>query len=122
MPVQDNDLPVYDASDGKWHRSQTIPGGAVIHSTTRIVVGASPYTALAADDVIFCDTDGGAITVLLPAGVAGRWYKLVNCGGSGNHLTITPNGAELLNGANASATIVDGDNLEITYEATEGWF
>ena len=34
--------------------------------------------------------DGGAIEIDLPAGVEGTHYKLINCGSSGNDLTVNP--------------------------------
>ena len=71
---------------------------------------------------VFADTDGGAFTVTLPAGVAGTEYRIVNTGSSENNLTIAPDGAELLIGVNANWTLMDGEALMIVYEATEGWF
>ena len=72
--------------------------------------------------VVYCDTDGGAITVTLPAGDNGRTYRVINTGSSGNDVTLTPNGSELLNGFNASETLIDAENLLITFETTEGWW
>jgi hypothetical protein len=91
-----------------------------IKETSRVTT--SPYTIGADEEMIFVDTDGGAITVNLPAGVDGRTYKIVNTGSSGNAVTLTPNGAELLLGLNLSATMLDGDALIITYETAEGWW
>ena len=71
---------------------------------------------------VFADTDGGAFTVTLPAGVAGTEYRIINTGSSENNLTIAPDGAELLIGVNANWTLMDGEALMIVYEATEGWF
>ena len=92
---------------------------AIIFTTTRIINTDSPYTILSTDHVIFCDTDGGVITVLLPVGIDGREYKIINCGS--NDVTLTPNGAELLNGANSSMTFGTGV-IVVTYETTEGWW
>lgn len=71
---------------------------------------------------VFCDTDGGAITITLPAGSAGRVYRIINCGSSGNDVTVTPDGSELLTGANASRTLSDKSVIILTYETTEGWW
>lgn len=71
---------------------------------------------------VFCDTDGGAFTITLPAGVAGTEHRIINTGSSSNNLTIAPDGAELLIGVNANWTLMDGEALAIVYEATEGWF
>lgn len=71
---------------------------------------------------VFCDTDGGAFTVTLPVGVAGTEFRIINTGSSGNNLTITPDGLELLLGVNSSFVLADGEALTIVYEATEGWY
>jgi len=97
-------------------------GGVSIVSTTRITDSDSPYTALATDHHIFVDTDGGAVTLNLPAGVDGTNYRIINCGSSGNDITVAPNGSELLTGANASKTMSDGTVIILTYETTEGWW
>lgn len=70
---------------------------------------------------VFCDTDGGAFPVNLPAGVDGQTYRIANTGTSGNAVTLVPNGAELLNGFNASEKIFDSEKMILTYETTEGW-
>ena len=91
-----------------------------IKKTTRVT--GTPYAVLASDDQIFVDTDTAGINVNLPVGVDGASYRIINCGSSGNNITLAPNGAELLKGVNASMTITDGDDLNLTYETTEGWF
>lgn len=91
-----------------------------IKKTTRVT--ASPYTVLVSDHIIFVDTDGGNITVNLPAGVNGTNYRIIACGSSGNVLTLVPNGAELLFGANFNITLFDGQSYDLVYETTEGWW
>jgi hypothetical protein len=91
-----------------------------IKNTTRVT--SSPYNMLATDHVVYVDTDGGAITVNLLAGVDGATHKIINCGSSGNDITLTPDGTELLNGVNASETIIDSEHFVLTYETTEGWW
>ena len=94
---------------------------ARIKSTTRIDSGDSPYTTTNLVDVLFADTDGGAITVNLQAGVEGRRLRIVNCGTSGNDVTITPNGAETVRG-DAGQTLADGEILILVYESVESWW
>jgi len=72
--------------------------------------------------VVFGNTDGGAYTVTLPAGVGGKNYKLINSGASGNNLTLASNGAEHLIGANTSFILHDGETLNITYNTVDGWY
>lgn len=95
-----------------------------IHQTTRIDDGDSPYTVLVTDHIVYCDTDAGVITANLPAGVEGTNYKLINCGSSGNDLTIDPQAGENLYGAGAgvASTLADGEVININYNATEGWW
>lgn len=95
--------------------------GSVIVQTTRKTNADSPYTILAGDYYVALDTDGGAITANLPVGVSGTVYIVKNCGSSGNAITLTPNGAELLEGVNSSITINDGESFIVIYETTEGW-
>lgn len=82
----------------------------------------SPYTALATDKIISCDTDTAAVTINLPAGSANTQYKIQNTGTSENLVTITPNGAENLIGANSSFYLSDGESLEISYTVAKGWY
>lgn len=89
---------------------------------TRITSADSPYTVLATDRVIFANTDTAAVTVNLPAGVAETNYKIVNTGTSGNAVTLNPNGAENLLGANSAFTLNDGDALEVDYSTDDGWY
>ena len=92
--------------------------------TTRITSADSPYTILAADKIIFCDTDGGAIEIDLPAGVDGAYYKCANCGSSGNDLTVDPDGTEQVygSGAGTAVTLTDGEVIDIHFDSTEGWW
>jgi len=88
---------------------------------TRITVLDSPYTVLSTDRSIYADTDGGAITVLLPAGAHEAKHTLKNCGSSGNDVALTPNGADLLFGVNTPEALADGEIFDIQFESTEGW-
>jgi len=92
-----------------------------VEKTTRLT---ATTTLAASDHIVFCDTDGGAFTVNLPAGVEGTNYKIINCGSSGNDLTVDPNGTEQLFGAGAgvASTVSDGEVIDIHYNATEGWW
>lgn len=98
-----------------------ITGSGRILETTRIDNGDSPYTILSSDHNIFCDTDGGDITVNLPAGVDGTYYRIINTGSVGNDVIVAPNGAELLDGVNAGKSFA-GPVLILVYETTEGWW
>jgi hypothetical protein len=103
---------------------QTFSGTSAIHGlkVNTVRVTSTPYVPLITDDEIFVDTDGGAITINLPAGVEGKKYTIKNVGTAGNIVTVNPNGVELLIGENSGYVILDrGDDEQITYEPTEGW-
>lgn len=99
---------------------------AQLHTTKGRIVKVDRYTTTTTLDAdnhqVFGDTDGGVFTINLPAGVEGTYYRIVNTGSSGNNLTISPNGLELLLGVNASFNLADGESLIIVYHPTEGWF
>ncbi len=96
----------------------TLSAKGFILQTTRVT--SSPYAVLANDDEIFVDTDSADITVNLLPGVDGKRLRIINAGTSGNDVTMVPNGAELLDGENASKSFGRGE-LILTYEPTEGW-
>ncbi|REK57572.1 MAG: hypothetical protein DWQ49_08885 [Bacteroidetes bacterium] len=93
--------------------------GGRIKSIRRVATG--PYTVVNTDEVIFVDTDSAAITINLQAGVNGRTLRIVNVGSSGNDVTVDGNGSENVKGATTNA-ITDGNEIIITYQATEGWW
>jgi hypothetical protein len=99
--------------------------GVVKSESGRIKIPSRYTTTQTLDETdyeVFCNTDGGAWTVSLPAGVEGTQYRIINSGSSGNLLTITPNGAEHLIGVNSNYFRKDGETLIITYNATDGWY
>jgi len=102
------------------YKKQTIGGG--VHITTRVV--ASPYNILATDEIVFVDTDSGGITVNLPAGNAGRHYKVINCGSGSHDVTLDPNGTEQIygGGAGVALTLHDGEKADLHFETIEGWW
>ncbi len=118
--TEDNARLLWDTVNGILTINARIQSAGRIKGTTRVT--STPYAVLASDEMLFVDTDSGPITVDLPAGNNGVSYKIINAGTSGNNVTIVPNGAELLNGVNASEYLADSERLILTYETTEGWF
>jgi len=74
--------------------------------------------------IVFADTNLGAITLTLPAGENNMHYKIINCGSSGNDLTVDPDGNEQLYGAGigVASTVGDGEVINIHYNAVVGWW
>ena len=97
----------------------------IIHATLEISAGTLRITTDTTLDysyqIIYCDTDGGAITATLPAGEENRMFKLINCGSSGYDLTIDGDGSETIYGQ-STVTVSDGEIVEIHYNTTEGWW
>ena len=78
----------------------------------------SPYTALASDHIILCNTTAGDITINLPAGVTGTIYTIKNTG-TGT-LTIDGNGAETIE-EELTQTISTLNCPKIIFDGTEWW-
>jgi hypothetical protein len=86
-------------------------------------VTSSPYAVSTTDHTIMVDTDSGAIIVNLPGSAGtGRHLRIVNVGSSDNDVTVTPDGAELLTGANASRTLSDRSVIILENHQSEGWW
>lgn len=86
-----------------------------------VLVTSASYTPISDDERIFCDTDFGAINIILPVGTNGAEYRVLNTGRSGNAVTITPDGTELLFGENNSFPLYDAEVVDICFEETQGW-
>lgn len=105
------------------HDRRYITRGEVDYfDTKRITSLDSPYALSIYDEVIFCNTNIGAITVNLPEGKAGLGYRIINCGSSYNDVTVVPYGVELLDGINSPKTLSDGSVIDLCYEKIEGWW
>ena len=88
-----------------------------------IAIGDTPYPATVGDEVIAVDTDGGDVTVNLPAGVNGNHKKIVNTGASGNTAIVTPNGTEQIRGGGAGVpfNVEDGLSLDVNFDPSGDW-
>ncbi len=91
-------------------------GGGRIVNTSRYT---TTQTILVTDHAVFADTDTGAWTATLLAGVEGAFHHIANVGTL--DLTVQADGAELLFGAN-SQTLSGGEIIDIYYNSTEGWW
>ena len=93
--------------------------GAITQGVDRIT---SATTLDNTYNVVFCDTDGGAFTVTLPAGSSGSHFKIINVGSSDNDVTIDPDASELIFGSATSYILLDDESITIDYDSTEGWY
>ncbi len=96
-----------------------IPSGAGnTNKRTLTATGAQ----VADDDVVYLDTDSGAITFNLLT-VVGRTRPLTikNIGSSGNNATIDPNSTQTIDTINSTYVLTDGDRITIMPESSTNW-
>jgi len=93
---------------------------SIYQDSTRITAADSPYSASDTQRVIFCNTDAGDTTVLL-SGAFGSYYKVINCGASGNYLTLSGFSGQKVYGE-SEQTLADGSVIELHYNTIEGWW
>ena len=116
----------------------TIPSGATINNQgTATNFGAtgsaswvttvktSTFTAVAGEGY-FVNTTGGAITVNLPAGVAGSVVAIKDYANTfdTNAVTVSPNGSDKIGGINTSDGILTTEGIAVTFvfvDSTQGW-
>jgi hypothetical protein len=83
----------------------------------------SPYAVTTNDDILFCDSSSGSVTVNLPAVATARQHivTLIRTSAS-NSVTIDPNASETINGASTySAWVSARDSIRIIHDTNE-WF
>ena len=87
-------------------------------------IKTSTFTAVNGQG-FFCDTNGGAFTVNLPAGSAGAIVSLQDYRNTFDtaNLTVTPNGTEKINGGTGSVVLsTEGEGITLVYiDSTVGW-
>ncbi len=97
-----------------------------IDTNAGMVNKVSRYTTTqtldATDHIVFCNTDGGAWVLTLPAGVQGTNYKIINSGTSGNDLEVDPNANDGMYGGSDgdSISLSDGEVINIHFDSTDG--
>jgi hypothetical protein len=83
------------------------------------------YNVLATDSTVLCNSTGGAVSVLLPtsAGKTGRKFTIMDAAGFGarNNITITPNGAETIDGLATSVLKEPFESVELVSNGSN-WF
>jgi hypothetical protein len=91
----------------------------LILNRRNVAFADSPVTAAYGDD-ISCDTSGGAITINLPAAVAGRAPIIIRAGADAvtNNITVEPDGAETILGE--SNLVIDINFFAYSFAAKAG--
>jgi len=112
-------------------KTTTVFGSLAVNERVAFGAGISPKVARVTGatnlDATYCvvlvDTDGGAVTVTLPAtpsAANGDFFIIKNVGTSGNNATVDRN-TNSINGANSNLTIKDGSATTLVWNSTEGW-
>ena len=97
----------------KWTRDLFI--GFVARTIT------SNDSALADDDLVFIDTSGGNVTlILMTANGRKRPFRAKNIGNAGNLATLDGASAETIDGQ-TTYDLVDGDSVQIIPRTTSAW-
>jgi hypothetical protein len=76
-------------------------------------------------DGFFANTEGGAFTMNLPAGVAGAIVSVADYAGTWqtNNLTVSPNGTDKIGGVNTDLVLnTEGQSVTFVFvDSTQGW-
>ena len=87
----------------------------------KVTYKTADYTLTSTDNLIYFDTDGGAITATLPTIVQGTEYRIANTGSSGNNVTLSS--PDDIYGSSDDLIIYDLEDFEINgdVENLQGW-
>jgi len=86
-----------------------------------VLVTSSPYTPEFDSEVMFCDTNFGAINIQLPEGVSGYQHRIINTGRSNNNVTVSSTTSEAIFGETVPFALYDAEVIDICFESTQGW-
>lgn len=97
-------------------------GGAI--TPTTVVIGMSPYTPLATDQLLMVDTSGGAVTINLAASAsrAGLAIEVKDATGNSdaNPISVNRNGAETIDGL--TTVTIDSKFMAIKFAPKTGGY
>lgn len=129
IPFAEGGFLTADATRLFWNNAESIlkitgiiESAGRIKGTVYVTPAMSPYTILFENEIVYCDTDVGNITLLLPEGTNGEPHKITNVGSTNNIAILTPFGTEELEGDNATLNIYDTETLDIAYDENTGWW
>lgn len=93
-------------------------------STTYVTHTASPYDVLTTDEFVGMDTTGGVGIIRLPVAITGRKIITSNTAllAVNNAVSVTPNGAETINGVNAVVPLTGTQSITLVGRTSVGWY
>lgn len=95
-----------------------------VQKVEEITIADSPYTVSSLDQIIECDTSGGAITVNLPPAISNDGRSIIVVDLSGNagvaNITVDADGADLINGAANTVISTNYGAVTVVSDGT-GW-
>jgi len=103
---------------GVYNLDRSYLGKGVVNRARRVT---TTDTADLKDEILLCQTDGGAFTQTLPAGEQGMHLRIINCGSSGNALTVDGDSSETVMGS-LTQVLNDGESIDLHFDSTEGWW
>ena len=107
-----------------WHK-WFLSVKSILDNVNAVVVTdpTSPYTVENENEIIFITTTT-AFIVNLKKLLNGRRCRVINMPASTANVSLTPNGADLLYGVNASDTILPGEarDVDSNSDSSKGWY
>lgn len=105
-------LSIGTPSDGTVTRAKCATGG---FGSLNVVSKTANYTVTSSDDLILCDSSGGAFTLTLPTavGIGGRVYEIKKTDSSFTAVTIDGNGSETLDGSTTTTLNTQYESIKI---------
>jgi hypothetical protein len=104
-------------NNGSGWVSLAVPGAS---SLDNILSKSTTYTATTSDDIIKCDSSGGAFTITLYAasGNSGRKIKFIKTSSDFNPITIDGNASETINGNTTTTINTQYEELELVCDGS----
>lgn len=90
-----------------------------------VTTKVATFTATSSDWVLLCNAVGGAITANLPAAAtagAGREYVVKKIDATANGCTLTPAGADTIDGAATLPNTTQWQSFTVVSDGVAGWF
>lgn len=113
---------VYAKTDGKLYKKNDAGTEVQLDpsvANSAVTSKTANYTATTSDDVILCNTSGGAFTITLPAAASSTGKRfIIKLTTAGNILTVDGDGAETIDGSLTKQMGTAGDFIDIVSDGS----